>query len=175
MRAGVFAIGTDRPGIVAAITGAIVTAGGNLADTSMTILSGQFAMVLVVDDVTSIDALDEAVRHAGAALEITTSVRPIVEHPHADTPGTPCVVSVYGADRPGIVHRVATLLAELHANITDLRTHVIGDADAPVYTMLLETELPPGVTVDAVDAAVRALASELGIDAHAHGIDEALL
>lgn len=175
MRAGVFAIGTDRPGIVAAITGAIVAAGGNLADTAMTILSGQFAMVLVVDDVMSIDALDAAVAQAGAALEITTSVRPIVEHPHAENAGTPCVVSVYGADRPGIVHRVATLLAEHGANITDLRTHVIGDADAPVYTMLLEVELPAGVAITAIDDAVRTLASELGIDAHAHGIDEALL
>ena len=175
MRAAVWAIGTDRPGIVAAITGAIVAAGGNLADTSMTILSGEFAMVLIVDDVTAIDTLDAEVANAGAPLGVTTSVRAITDDTLDDDNGTTCIVSVHGADQPGIVHRVAQVLAECNANITDLRTRVIGDADAPVYTMILETELPAGVTVAAIDAAVRTLATELGIDAHAHGVDEALL
>ena len=40
--------GADRPGIVAAVTGVLVEHGGNLEDTSMTILGGHFAMMLVV-------------------------------------------------------------------------------------------------------------------------------
>ena len=45
----VTAVGADRPGIVAAVTGAFVDHGCNLEDSSMTILRGQFAMMLVVD------------------------------------------------------------------------------------------------------------------------------
>ena len=175
MRVGVWALGTDRPGIVAAITGAVMESGGNLADTSMTILSGQFAMVLVVDDVTSLDELTTHVARAGDALGVTTSVRAIDDASSATDGGTPCVVSVHGADRPGIVHRIASELASLGANVTDLRTHVIGADDAPVYTMLIETELPTGLDIATVDAAVRVAAGDLGVDAHAHGVDEDLL
>src|SRR5438094_166616 len=44
----VSAVGADRPGIVAAVTGAFLEHGCNLEDTSMTILRGHFAMMLVV-------------------------------------------------------------------------------------------------------------------------------
>jgi len=175
MRVGVWALGTDRPGIVAAITGAIVDAGGNLADTSMTILSGQFAMVLIVDDVVSLEDFEARVARAGAPLGITTSARALNDAHGTDDNGIACVVSVHGADRPGIVHAFATRLAELNANITDVRTHLIGDAASPVYTMLLETELPDGVAIGNVDDAVRALGAQLGVDAHAHGVDEDVL
>ena len=43
----VTAVGADRPGIVAAVTGAFAEHGCNLEDSSMTILRGQFAMMLV--------------------------------------------------------------------------------------------------------------------------------
>ena len=44
----VSAVGADRPGIVAAVTGVFLENGCNLEDTSMTILRGHFAMMLVV-------------------------------------------------------------------------------------------------------------------------------
>jgi len=44
----VSAIGADRPGIVAAVTGVLVDRGCNLEDASMSILRGHFAMMLVV-------------------------------------------------------------------------------------------------------------------------------
>src|SRR5664280_1086412 len=42
------AIGDDRPGIVAAVTEVLVAVDANLEDTSMTILRGHFAMMLIV-------------------------------------------------------------------------------------------------------------------------------
>jgi len=51
------------------------------------------------------------------------------------------VLSVYGADHPGIVHAVAEALAEHGANITDMRTRLTGDPEDPVYVMFLELEL----------------------------------
>src|SRR5207237_7212888 len=45
----VTAVGVDRPGIVAGLTGVFVEHGCNLEDCSMTILRGHFAMTLVVD------------------------------------------------------------------------------------------------------------------------------
>ena len=41
-------IGQDRPGIISQVTGCLFQTGCNLEDVSMTILEGQFAMILIV-------------------------------------------------------------------------------------------------------------------------------
>ena len=48
MNLAVTAIGRDRPGIVAAITGVLLDAGGNVDDSQMSILHGHFAVMLLV-------------------------------------------------------------------------------------------------------------------------------
>jgi len=47
MNVAITVTGKDRPGIIAALSGAIFTAGGNLEDASMTILEGEFAMIVL--------------------------------------------------------------------------------------------------------------------------------
>ena len=46
-------IGHDRPGIIADATSALAALGGNLEDSTMTILRGHFAMVLLVSTAAS--------------------------------------------------------------------------------------------------------------------------
>ena len=55
----VTAIGRDRPGIVAAISGALLELEGNVEDSQMSILRGHFAVMLIV-------RLPDPVRRAGA-------------------------------------------------------------------------------------------------------------
>lgn len=175
MRVGVWVLGSDRPGIVAAITGAIAERGANLADTAMTILSGQFAMVLIVDGVDDLSAFTAAVHDAGACCSVMTQVAALsATHDDGDD-GEAYIVSVHGADRPGIVHAIATTLADASANIIDVRTHVVGDDAEPVYTMLLEVVVPESSDVDALRAALRECAHELGVEAHMHPVDADVL
>jgi glycine cleavage system transcriptional repressor len=163
----VFAVGADRPGIVAAVTGALFERGTNLADCSMTILAGQFAMVLLVESADDVEAVDveEALAAPAAAFDLVVVVRPV--HPgHRTSTARPHVVSVYGADRPGIVHHVASAVAELGANITDLATRVVaGEGGTPVYAMLLEVSLPDGVPLAEAQARLSELAADLGVEA----------
>ncbi len=49
-------IGADTPGIIARVSGVLHDHGGNLEDSSSTILGGQFAMMLLVD--TEVDPAD---------------------------------------------------------------------------------------------------------------------
>ena len=53
-------LGHDRPGIIAAVTSALAEHGGNLEDSSMTLLRGHFAMTLIV----STDAASAEVERA---------------------------------------------------------------------------------------------------------------
>jgi glycine cleavage system transcriptional repressor len=110
-----------------------------------------------------------------AALGLVVTARAIGEGVAHSPPGDPWTVSVYGADHPGIVHGVAALLAEAGVNIVDLTTRVIGPHDQPVYAMLLEVTLPPGVDPADLTRRLEALAAELGVDCTLHPSDADIL
>jgi glycine cleavage system transcriptional repressor len=166
------AVGDDRPGIVAAVTGALLPVSANLEDTAMTLLEGQFAMVVVITlpegDLASVRAALEPVSRD---LDLMTDVRalgPAVAEPT----GTACSLTVYGADRPGIVHRVTSTLAARGVNVVDLATRVIGrDGANPVYAMLLDLRLPDTVDEATVRADLDAVAGELGVDCTLRTVD----
>lgn len=135
----VTAIGADRPGIIARVTGVLHDRGGNLEDSSMTILRGQFAiMLLVVADAEPAE-LEAALAAATADLGLVVTVREV--GPGTATPPPTHVLSVYGSDRPGIVHAVAQALAEHDVNVTDLTTRLL-EGERPVYAMMMEITLP---------------------------------
>lgn len=148
----VTAIGADRPGIVARLTAVLLDHGGNLEDSQMTILRGHFAMMLLVSTDAEPAALERALAEATTDLGLVVTVRPV--GPGADSPPPTHVVSVYGADRPGIVHGAAQALADVGANVTDLTTRLL-QGEQPVYAMLLEVALPDEVSADAAVASIR--------------------
>ncbi|CAA9240964.1 MAG: hypothetical protein AVDCRST_MAG76-1769 [uncultured Acidimicrobiales bacterium] len=159
----VLAVGADRPGIVAAVTGALAEAGANLDDTSMSILHGHFAIAMVVG---GSDGLDVAAALAPVAerLDLTVDVRSIPE----GTPPTPAgerwSLAVYGADRPGLVASVTEVVADAGANVVDLTTRVVGGPDRPVYAMQLELAVPAQVEPAELAERLQAVAGDLGVD-----------
>jgi glycine cleavage system transcriptional repressor len=102
--------------------------------------------------------------------EVEAALRPVAEElglglwvgPAAPKPSGPprprCVLSVYGADHPGIVHGVARALADREVNVIDLSARLVGDP--PIYVVGLEVELPPGLDPEALRAALRPVAEE---------------
>jgi glycine cleavage system transcriptional repressor len=84
-------------------------------------------------------------------------IRPEIE-------GELCMISVYGADKPGIVYHVANVLGDKKVNITDLNTKLVGTEERPVYVMVLEATLPEGVEEDEVDAWLAPIRDELQVD-----------
>jgi glycine cleavage system transcriptional repressor len=169
--------GADRPGIAASITGPLFELGANLEDCSMTILSGQFAMVLVVVLPLGVDveALERALAEPARRLDLGLAVRTIAEQEPVPATGGHCVVSVYGADHPGIVHRFVSLLADAQVNITDLATRLIGDPEDPVYAMVLEVVPPAALDLEVLRARIATLAADVGVEASIRVVDADVL
>jgi glycine cleavage system transcriptional repressor len=154
----VTAVGADRPGIVAAVAAALHERGGNIEDSAMTILGGHFAIVLLVAADGTAEELGGALRTATADLGLTISVSAAGAERRPAEPSH--LLSVYGADKPGIVAAVTAELASQGANITDLETQVIGDEE-PVYAMVIE--LVAGEAGD-LAAGLDRVCEELGVD-----------
>lgn len=158
----VTAIGADRPGIVAAVAEVLRDRGGNLEDSAMTVLGGQFAIVLLVAADDEPDELQAALVGATAALHLTVNVTEVEAHHTSPAPSH--VLSVYGSDRPGLLAAVTRLLADLDVNVTDVDTRLLSPEDEPVYAMVLELTLPAGLEAEALDARLAELDPELGLD-----------
>jgi glycine cleavage system transcriptional repressor len=150
-------IGPDRPGIIADVTGALAGAGVNLEDSTMTLLRGHFAMMLVGAG-PDLDSVEQAV--APLAGELVITVREVgPDEAHAAL-GPTYLLSVHGADRPGIVSAITRVLADAGGNITDLSTRLSGS----LYVLIAEVELPESADVGALTGALEAAAGELGVD-----------
>src|SRR5688572_17775310 len=83
------------------------------------------------------------------------------------------IVTVYGTDHPGIVNAVATALAGLEVNITDLNTRLVGDGEGQdLYAMMLEIALPPGLDSDALEGLLSATRREQGVEVTVREVGE---
>ena len=171
-RFAVSVFGRDRPGIVAAVTRVLADAGCNLEDTSMTILRGHFAMMLVVTGPAELGAsgLEGRLGPVAGRLDLQVGVRAVTDDiTAAGGGGARYAAAVYGADRPGLVARVSEALAAHQVNIVDLQTRVVGEPD-PVYVMHFELEVPAG-RADQVATDLHAAAAELGVEVSFHPDD----
>lgn len=151
-------VGHDRPGIVANVTGALAQLGGNIEDSSMTLLRGHFAWTLIV----ALDAEPAGVDSTLAGLRqddlkiAVVELSPDVPSLHAPTHW----LSVHGSDRPGIVSAVTREVAVVGGNITDLTTRLSGT----LYIVLADVFLPTGSDFAALQSRLAEVASELGVD-----------
>ncbi|MEO5678455.1 MAG: ACT domain-containing protein [Acidimicrobiales bacterium] len=170
----VLAVGADRPGIVAAVTGALAEAGANLDDTSMSILHGHFAIAMVVGGPAGVDVA-AALAPVAEQLDLTVDVRPIPDGTPPTPPGARWSLSVYGADRPGMVASVTATVADAGGNVVDLTTRLVGGPDRPVYAMQLELALPDGLDTRALAERLQAVATGLGVDCTLTPVDADVL
>lgn len=166
-------VGTDQRGIVAGVTKTLYEVGCNLEDASSAILRGHFTMTLIVGTPGEMTAetLEYLLQPVAARHSLVVTVRP-VEEVHVRPVEPTHMVSVYGADQPGIVFRVAESLAKLGANITDLTSRVIEGGQEPVYALMMEVAMP-----DAEQAAreLDGLREELGLDVSVNELDTSVL
>ncbi len=160
-------IGRDRPGIVAQVTDILYRLGCNIADSSSTILGGQFAMILIIshpDLKGKEDFGDVFVPLEDSQLSVFLRPLKAGGEKRPDMPGEICMISVYGSDKPGIVFRVTNELGARGVNITDLNTKLVGSEERPVYVMMLEAILPENLSIEELDKAMKALQQELQVD-----------
>jgi glycine cleavage system transcriptional repressor len=161
-------VGKDQPGIVAGITKVLFRLGCNIADSSCTMLAGEFAMILIVSHPRPFSKghLFEELKPVCEELGMSLAVRTLHndEVTRQEAVGEICMVSVYGADQPGIVYRVTSELAGRGINISDLNTKLVGTIDEPVYIMMLEAVLPEGETPETLETMLADLKNELNVE-----------
>lgn len=137
-------VGKDRPGIVAHVSSALFEGGCNLGEATMMRLGGNFSIMLMVQSELNTKGLHDLVVPVAESMGLHLHVDRIEGglHQHLD----PDVrITVYGADRAGIVAKVTAALAEAGLHILDLESDVAGSAEKPIYIMHIEGHASEGI------------------------------
>jgi len=160
-------IGKDRPGIVAHVSNALYEEGCNLGETSMLRLGGNFTIMMMVQTEANKKNLEDMLRTVAESMDLHLHVDAIEGKLHEHL--VPQIrISVYGADRAGIVAKVTRVLEEVGFNILELESDVGGSADKPFYIMHIEGSSVEGYA--AVAAALEVVRQD-GVDVQISPID----
>jgi glycine cleavage system transcriptional repressor len=116
------ALGEDRPGLVDQLTQAIFELECNISDSRMTVLGGEFAILLLVEGPwNQLARLESHLPELEKSLGLTILSR-YTEPPPRKEEVMPYGVEVVSLDHPGIVHRLANFFSQRNINIIDLNT-----------------------------------------------------
>ena len=116
------ALGTDRPGIVQALSKAVLEYDGNIMDSRMTVLGGEFAvLMLVAGNAATLDSLEAGQQQLADQLNLRITLKR-TRAPEASSAALPYEVEVVAMDNPGIVHEIAHFFSGRNINIDDLHT-----------------------------------------------------
>lgn len=147
------AFGKDRPGIVASITEILYQKGANIEDSSMSRLSDQFVIMLLFTSENPI------AKEEFRLEDIEVYINQVEDENITKPSNCSVIISIYGADKTGIVYKVSKLLASKDINIKDLRTHKLKD----IYIMLMEADLKD-VSLSSLEKSLKDLSKELNVD-----------
>ena len=161
-------LGTDQPGIVAAVTRVLYENKCNIEDVSQTILQTEFAGIFIASTPNEFQPselqkkLQERLKSFGAGVLL----RPLdaTANVSASEAGEPFVVTTNGSDRLGLVAGIAEVMARFGVNITSLKAVFRGGDDPHRNTMIYEVDVPLEIDQQAFRKSLRKKAADLGLD-----------
>ena len=170
------AIGSDRPGLVDEVSRFIFDRGGNIEDSRMVNLRGQFAMMVLVGGGEGVmEKITGDLAQLSTQSQLHAELRPAEASRPAATAGSmPYRLTGTGIDQAGLVHRVAHLLRELQVNIESLDTRMIAApyTGAPMFEMELILSVPRTTPLSGLRQKLGGLCDELNIDWQLEAIGE---
>ncbi|MDH5327742.1 MAG: amino acid-binding protein [Gammaproteobacteria bacterium] len=153
-------LGKDQAGIVSRVSTELFNAGCHLGEASMNRLGGNFTIMMMVRADNPEDLI-QRLNPITLDMDLRLHIDPIAASLH-DHRQANVRISVYGADRAGIVSHVTSVLARAGLDILDLQSDVAGSEDKPVYVMNIEGYAAQGV--EALQQALAQISSDVQVN-----------
>lgn len=143
------ALGKDRPGIVNELSKAVYEAGCNIKDSRMTVLGGEFAILLMVEAawdklVRLEDHVDDLQKRLGLTI-----ITKRTEDRTSEKDLLPYGVDVVAMDHPGIVHSLASFFSDRGINIEDMTTatYAAAHTGTPMFSVRMSVGIPANLHI----------------------------
>lgn len=171
MRKAVISVtGKDQPGIIAHVTGILYKQGANLEDISMTILEGEFAMMMIANAKTKKaegkirEGFERLQKKSGLNLTWKELKREPVKGKKHRRDSETYILSAAGKDRTGIVYEISNFFARKELNITDLNSKILPQRRGELYVLMLEVDIPRKYALRKIETGLQRLQKKLNID-----------
>ncbi len=161
------ALGRDRPGIVDNLSKVILDGGCSIADSRMTVLGGEFAVLLLVEgNWNTLTKLEDVVTVLEQQLELTITVKRTAERKTAINQ-LPYGVEVVALDNPGIVHHLASFFSKREINIEDLVTssYAAAHTGTPMFAVHMSVGIPSNIHIATLRDEFMEFCDSLNLDA----------
>ena len=137
------ALGEDKPGIVDKLTETVMTCHCNIIDSRMSVLGGEFAVLLMVAGKwNELTKLEDALGTTSESLGLTIACKR-TEKSKPSTNLMPYTVEVISIDQPGIVHELASFFSNRDINIQELNTtqYAAAHTGTPMFALQLTANI----------------------------------
>lgn len=161
------ALGKDRPGIVNALSMAILDNECNIVDSRMSVLGGEFAILLMISgNWNAVAKMENALPGLQEKLKLTIIAERTEQRPAASNL-LPYMVEVVSMDHPGIVYNVAEFFSSREINIEDMSTggYAAAHTGTPMFSLSMHISVPGDVHIGQLREQFMNFCDELNLDA----------
>lgn len=161
------ALGTDQPGLVDRISKHILSLSLNIEDSRMSILGGEFSIMLLLSGEEKIlqNLVDSIPDLENDFTELVFNSKYTQEK--NQQPGLSYKVKIQALDHQGIVHHLARFFSARDINIEDLSTssYAAPHTGSKMFTVDLKLHIPEGISVIQLRDAFIQHCDDLNLDA----------
>ncbi len=161
------ALGEDKPGIIDELSRCVLECGCNIVDSRMTILGGDFAiLLLVIGNWNNIARLENQIRSLEERLALTITARRTASR-EIGKDLLPYGVDVVALDQPGIVHNLARFFSQRKINIQEMvtSTYAAAHTGTPMFTVHLSVDIPANMQISVLRDEFMDFCDQLNLDA----------
>ena len=161
------AMGVDRPGIVNDFSKAILNCGCNIADSRMTVLGGEFAIIMMLaGNWDAIAKIEDAIPRLQKKLGLTI-ISKRTESRAAKADLLPYAIDVVSMDHPGIVNEIANFFSSRQINIEDLftGTYLAAHTGTTMFSLHMTISIPAGMSIASLRSDFLEFCDSLNLDA----------
>ncbi len=163
----VTALGEDRPGIVRELARTVCDTGCNIEDSRMTVLGGEFAVLLLIsgrwNELAKLEsALPNTAKRMGLQVHLKRT-----ESAEEREQLLPYTVEVVSLDHPGIVAELANFFATREINIRDMTTasYAAAHTGTPMFSVQMTIDVPAGVHIATLRDEFMDFCDQINLDA----------
>lgn len=161
------ALGKDRPGIVDQLSMSIMDCGCSIVDSRMTVLGGEFAVILMISGKwNELAKLEDSLPAHQSRLDMIISAKR-TETGKRHNNLMPYNIEVISIDHPGIVHDIASFFSVREINIHELATNQYAAAHTgtPMFALNMIIDIPSATRIATLREEFLDFCDDLNMDA----------
>lgn len=161
------ASGEDKVGLVDQLSGRIADSGGNIEESRMAVLGGQFALIMLVSGPWhALSKLEGQMESLGKQLGLTIIHERTRKREHTE-PAIPYSVEVVAMDHPGIVRSLSAFFSRKGINIEELQTstYPAPHTGTPMFSVVMTVGIKAGVHIQTLRGDFLEYCDDLNLDA----------